>query len=133
MAAPQSGKQNLLLPGEALRVLHWPLIHLAQPFMLCWPVHFPPFDRELGGPKGHRGILRDNSTPALPSHLPSHLVSSLITRETAMTRDPLEEDLAGQGAKLFPQAPQDGVVIQLTPLKGCQGRLAVRADQKPAY
>ena len=121
VTTPQPGEQYLFLPREPLGVLHGPLIHLAQSIMLCWSVHHSSLDREFSRPKGHSRSLREDSIPALPSHLPGHLVSSLISWEADMSRYPLEGNRATQGAKLLPQAPEYGVVFQLTPLQGCQG------------
>ena len=40
VATPQSSKQDFLLPREALRMLHRPLIYLTQPGMLRRAIHY---------------------------------------------------------------------------------------------
>ena len=47
-------------------VLHGPLIHLMQPFKLCWSIHHST----LGYTRAHCCSLRKGSIPAMPIHLP---------------------------------------------------------------
>ena len=106
MATPQSGKKDLIFPGEALGGPYGDLVDLANPLML-W-VWIPYFSRncELSSLEGNWGRLGPFIPPSLHCSIPGHLVGLLVSGKTAMTRHPLERHMAGKGVQNGHNLPQ---------------------------